>query len=387
MDAEKLLFSLIRIVICGERPDKGLQSDCTPEKLEAVYALALRHDLAHLVGQAVSQLSLPESETVQKCKQAAMSAFLRYVRLDQAYTRVCDVLESSGIPFIPLKGSVLRSYYPDAWMRTSCDMDILVHEEQLELATAVLEEKLQYRREKKGSHDVSLFSPEGIHLELHYSTIEDSVSSDAQKLLSHIWEDASPIPGSVYHLKISDAMFYYYHMAHMAKHFVGGGCGIRPFLDIWILNHRVEHNREAREQLLEKGNLSTFARASEKLSRVWFSGEAPDRMSLEIKDFILSGGTYGNLENRVSMNRAKKGGKLRYALSRIFLPYDVIKYHYPVLQKHKLLLPFYQVVRWCKLLFCGGAKRSVRELQVNASGSSHEAASATELLNYLGLNN
>ena len=30
------------------------------------------------------------------------------------------------IPFLPLKGSVIRQYYPEPWMRTSCDIDILV---------------------------------------------------------------------------------------------------------------------------------------------------------------------------------------------------------------------------------------------------------------------
>ena len=57
----------------------------------------------------------------------------------------------------------------------------------------------------------------------------------------------------------------------MAKHFVStGGCGIRPFLDIWVLNHKIDFNREKREKLLSDGGLDVFAKQAELLSEVWF---------------------------------------------------------------------------------------------------------------------
>lgn len=385
MNAEMVLFALLQAVICGKPVDSNIKTVCTPEMLDAVYTLASRHDLAHLVGQAVSKLGLPESQALTQCKQAAMRAFTRYVRLNHAYEQVCGQLETAGIPFIPLKGSVLRNYYPEAWLRTSCDIDILVHESDLGKAAALLEDKLQYTPGRKSSHDLSLRSAEGVHLELHYSTIEGYVSKASEQILAGIWDNAAPVAGKVYHLQIPDSLFYYYHVAHMAKHFVGGGCGIRPFLDIWILNHKIPHDRQKREALLTKGSLLPFALAAEQLCEIWFSGADHDALSRQMEQFILSGGTYGTLENRVSMNRAKKGGKFRYALSRVFLPYDIIKYHYPVLQRHKYLLPVFQVVRWFKLLFKGGVTRSVRELQVNANGSGADKAAANTLLEQLGL--
>lgn len=385
MDEQKLLFSLIRTVICNEKPDSVLQAACTPELLERTYTLAKHHDLAHIMGQAVSAVELPPYDIVTVIRQAAFTAAIRDARRSHDFSQLCQTLEAAACPFIPLKGSVLCRYYPQPWMRTSCDIDILVQEAELERVAGILVDRLGYRYVKKTSHDISLISQGNVCLELHYSTIEDAVSPSASRILEDIWEQAKPVEAGHFHMEIPDSLFYFYHMAHMAKHFINGGCGLRTVLDTWILENRVPHDARKRRQLLQKGGLFAFAQAAEKLSRIWFEGEETDRLSDEMAQYILSGGTYGTVNNKVSIHQQKKGGKLGYALSRIFLPYDIIKYHYPVLMKHKVLLPVFQVVRWGKLLFCGGVGRSVKELKSNATLSAEEGETARTLLGYLGL--
>ncbi len=384
MDTMELLSGLIRLAVCGSEATKEITEACTPEALEQVCALALKHDLAHLAGQGASKLSLPESEPLNRCKKAAMQAFFRYTQQEMACQKVCDLLEMAEIPFIPLKGTVLRQYYPEGWMRTSCDMDILVREETLEQASALLQEKGWQFRERS-PHDLAFMSAEGVHLELHFTAIEDFISLESKSIMDGIWQDAKPVEGKQYRLEISDELFYFYHMVHMAKHLIHGGCGIRTFLDVWILNHRVPGNTEKRQALLEKGKCLQFARAAETLSEIWFSGKPMDTMSRNLEQFILSGGTYGSLQNRVSLQQSQQGGKVRYALKRIFLPYDIMKHYYPVLQKHKILLPFCHIARWLRLIFGGGMKRSVRELQVNAEVSDATGTEAKKLVDYLGL--
>lgn len=384
MDTAQLLFQLIRVAMCGETPTQELKNACTAEALEQVFALAFHHDLAHLAGQGASKLQLPDSEALQKCKNAAVQACLRHGRQEYAYQNVCALLEQAQIPFIPLKGAVLRKYYPESWMRTSCDMDILIHEEDIPRAHPVLEEN-GWKYWTKSFHDLSFLSPEGVHLELHFTTIEDYVSEAGRQIMETIWQDATPLPGKTCHMAISDALFYYYHMAHMAKHFVHGGCGIRTFLDIWIMNHRMEFDPAARQALLADGGLTAFAKGAEALAEIWFSGAAMDENSRTFQEFVLSGGTYGSLQNRVSLQQEQKGGKLKFALGRIFLPYDIIKHQFPVLQKHKWLTPVFHVVRWFRLIFCGGIKRSVRELQTTAAVSTDEQAAVQMLIQHLGL--
>lgn len=385
MDAKQALLELIRVAVCGAQADEQLKNTCTPELLEQVYTLADRHDLAHLAGQGASKLGLPDCGAMEQCRQAAMTAVFRQTRLSREYQMVCRTLEEGKIPFIPLKGSVLRDFYPEPWMRTSCDMDILVHEEDLDAAIQLLTEKLHYVNHGKSGHDAALRAPGGDNLELHYTMIEDFISSRSQEILENFWADARPVPGKQYHLAVSDGMFYYYHMIHMAKHVINGGCGIRTFLDVWILNNRVSHDRQSRCCLLRRGGILDFAQGVEKLSQIWFDGAEADPMSHRLEQFVLSGGTYGTMTNRVSINRVKEGSKLRYALSRIFLPYDVIKYEYPVLQKHKWLTPGCEVVRWFRLVFGEGLGRGVKEMRATATDSQSKGDAARQLLDYLGL--
>ena len=181
------------------------------------------------------------------------------------------------------------------------------------------------------------------------------------------------------------AFFYYYHIAHMVKHFEEGGCGIRPLLDLWILNHRVPFHSADREMLLEKGNLLVFGKAAELLSEVWFSCAPHNDISKQMEEYLLFGGVYGNLENRISVQQLKKGGKVRYVLAKIFPPYRMLKTQFPILEKHWYLTPFFVVVRGVKWLLHGDSERMKQELNMNSKISKTKAEQTADLLNKLGL--
>lgn len=388
MNKQDILLALVRNVICGEPLDDNLISACTPEMLGEVYELSVKHDLTHLVGQALSKTAAPASEALDKCKKAAMQAFLQHMQRNHVYLQVCAVLAEASIPYIPLKGTVLRDYYPEAWMRTSCDIDILVKEEILDTATTLLAEKLQFDVRPKSDHDVTLIAPNGVHLELHYDTIQERYEvNGCREVLASIWEHAAPKEQGENHLWLTDEMFYFYHMAHMAKHFAVGGCGVRAYLDIWIMNHKMSFDRARRHKLLEEGGLLQFAKASESLSEVWFSGAEPTEMDVAVSDYILRASLYGDKANRAALGQAKSGGKLKYLLTRrVFMPYSYLKDEYPVLKKHKWLMPWYQVVRWFKMLRRrGGLGNTMKELKANAASKESDGVAAADLLKHLGL--
>ena len=387
MHPQELLLALVGNVICGNVLEERVQKSCTMEVLEDTYALAVRHDLAHLAGQALSKCDLPESEPLKKMKASALGAVYRQTKLNYEYLRICRVLEEGNIPYIPLKGAVLREYYPEPWMRTSCDIDVLVRESQLDQAIGLLKENLQYTANPKTDHDVSLYSQNGVHLELHYDTIQERYNTNGcRNVLNGIWEDAKPIEPNACHLWLSDEMFYFYHIAHMVKHFEVGGCGIRPFLDIWIMNHRMEPNRQKREQLLAEGGLLAFAQGAERVSECWFSGKELSEMDAAVSSYVLHGGLYGDNANRAALGQAKNGGRLKYLLTqRIFMPYDYLKAEYPILNNRKWLCPAYQVVRWARMLCRGGLRTTVKELKANVTIKNESENPLREMLDYLGL--
>ena len=378
----RTMMDLIASEACGKNIDKS-QYTLTDEELAKQYKLSKSHDLAHLVGDALIKNNLiGDGEIKAKFQNQMMLAVYRYEKINYELGRLRKVLNEAKIPFIPLKGSVLRKYYPEPWMRTSCDIDVLVHESDLERAVSALTSAAGYKADSKGSHDVGMFSDSGVHLELHYSLIEDKIVGSAANILRIAWENASPVSDTSEYV-FGDDLFFFYHTAHMAKHFVNGGCGIRPFIDIWVLNHRVSFSRKKRDALLAEGGLLTFAKQAEVLSEAWFGNGEHTDITRRMQDYLLKGGVYGTTANRVSVQQIRKGGKIRYAFSRIWLQYDVLKFHYPSLERKRWLLPVFEVRRWFKLIFCGGFKRSVSELKLNSSMTSEVQTKTKEMLRQL----
>ena len=128
------------------------------------------------------------------------------------------------------KGSFIKNFYPEEWMRTGSDIDILIHKENLGDIEKLFTEKLSYKTGITGNHDMGFNTPSGAHIEMHYKLIagENAVT----EVLGKIWEEASPKADMEYHYEMSEEMFVFYHIAHMAKHFRHGGCGIRYFIDL-----------------------------------------------------------------------------------------------------------------------------------------------------------
>ena len=121
------------------------------------------------------------------------------------------------------------------------------------------------------------------------------------------------------------------------------------------------------------------------LANVWFGDKAHTPLSLKIEEYILKGGVYGSLENKVVVSQSKRGGKIKYALSRIFISYEALKNFYPILKKHKWLFPFMQIRRWFRLIFCNSLGRGIRELKINQRVSKNQASNMSEFLKDVGL--
>ena len=91
-------------------------------------------------------------------------------------------------------------------MRTSCDIDILVHEKDLRSAISCLVENLKYTEHEQNSHDVSLFSSSGVHLELHYDLVEEGWANSSNAILQKVWDYVSPKNDYQYWCEMSDEM-------------------------------------------------------------------------------------------------------------------------------------------------------------------------------------
>lgn len=380
MENSQILFALLRSAVCGTRLDEGVAQAIDKESLAAVMDISGKHDVAHLVISALKSNGLTPLD-----EQPMLKAIYRSATLSNEYKNLCLALENAKIQHIPLKGAIMRQYYPEPWMRTSCDIDVLVQKEDLERAILYLTENLQYVEKERATHDVSLFSPNGIHVELHFDLVEEGRANKAIDVLQSVWDNVSIEDGCSYRCVMTDEFFYFYHIAHMAKHFENGGCGIRPFIDLWLLDNLDGINQAARDELLSKGGLLKFAEAARALSSAWLGGTPMDELSMQMQDFILRGGVYGTTDNRVALQQKKRGGRFGYILSRMFVPLAKLKRYYPILEKHPWLMPIMQLRRWFMLLNPTVAKMARREISLNNSIDSSKADEMNLFLKNIGL--
>ena len=381
----QMLFTLLRSAICGTKLNSTEIEQFKNEQIPELIAISKKHDVAHLVILALKSNALIPKDNASVDERLLLRAAYRYEQLNHVYKNLCSAFEDAHIPYIPLKGSILRKYYPEPWLRTSCDIDILVHKENLNQAISYLIQNHQYVEKERTTHDVSLFSPQGIPVELHFDLVEEGRANNAINVLKSVWDNVSLHDSCAYMYDMTDEFFYFYHIAHMAKHFENGGCGIRSFIDLWILDHIDGINRIKRDDLLKECGLFQFAEVSRKLSNIWFGGEAMDDLSMQMQTFILHGGVYGSSDNRVALQQKKKGGRVGYFLSRIFISHTKLKRYYPILEKYPCLMPIMQVRRWFMLLKPDVAKMARREILFNGNIDKVKADEMNVFLENIGL--
>ena len=380
---EKVFFALIRFEINGDELCDEMKNLITPEMLPALFKLSKRHDLAHLIGDALDKNGLlPDgTEAKKRFLQERNMAVYRYEQIQYEFEQICDTLEKAKIPFIPLKGSVIRKYYPEPWMRTSCDIDILVKEENLSTAIVHLVDALGYCEGEKCFHDVSLMSPSNVHLELHYNLIEKDEKMDI--LLKKVWAYVHANEDFMMYL-MNPPYLIFYLFAHMKHHFLKGGCGVRSFLDIYILLNKSQLSYSGFEELCKHAGILKFAQESIILAHSWFTkGEIKHNQLMG--DFILNGGIYGQVENKVMLQQTKKGGKIKYLISRIWLPYEWLKYSYPSLEGRRWLTFFYQLHRWWSIITQKRIRRGVNELKASRGMEKGKSVAYAKLIKDLDL--
>ncbi len=382
MNIQNELVGLIRYAVLGTDAPEVNSSD-----IDKLYSLAESHDLSHLLAEGLELLSaLPDGELGATLKNKKFTAVMRHSRISAELEALCELLSEREIDHLPLKGAHLRYLYPKPWMRTSCDVDILVRPSDLDAAVAAITQELEYEYRGTEDHNATLYSPSGVCLELHYKLIRSDYVDRAEKPLADLWDKLVPEEDCKHKFRMTDELFYYYHIAHAAKHYTYGGTGIRTVLDTYILNEHAPGDAAERERLLRSGGLYEFERNLLHLAYTWFGGGEETGLDLEMGQYITRSGVYGRIDHTLALRRAKRGGRLRYILSRIFVPYGVYKKDHPLVRVPQLRYPFWLIARLFKPIFSGEVRRrTVNEARENAAVSEKNVKELYNHISRVGL--
>ena len=376
------LFACIASTLKETALPEGEKAAYNEEAIGELAAIAKKHDITQLLYKGLNENGLVLDDD-SSYRNSLFKTIFRYENQNCELNRVRALLEKNEIPFIVLKGSVLRNYYKEPWLRTSCDIDVLVKKEDIEKASDIIAKELKYERTYVSTHDVSLMSPSKVHLELHFELKENDFKESL--LLSSIWDGTELVNDPRYEKTMTSEMFLFFHIYHMAKHFKYGGCGIKPLVDLWIIKNKMGYDENKALKLLKGEGFDTFYKNSLLLADVWFENASHNNITRNMENFILYGGVYGTVEQNLAMEQGAKGGAFQRMFFRVFMPYSQLKKSYKVLKKCPILYPLFTIVRWFRIIFGSGKKRVINEIKRNQNITQAERNTAKNLIDELGL--
>lgn len=370
------LFELIRSGMDLEVPNVLL----SVEECKELFEFATRQSIQSIVFRGMKKAGIPE-EIMRGYDRNRLKETFQVIQQESALKCVGMALEEAKIPYILLKGAVLRGLYPVLDLRTSCDIDILVQEETLIDAVQSIERQTDFKTVKKAYHDVSMMNS-NVHLELHFSIKENAENID--RLLSRAWEYANQIDAEGYRFAFAPEYMIFYTVAHMSHHFLHGGLGIRPFLDLWLLRNKTEYDEATVKALCAECGIQKFYEECCNLTQVWFEKKEHTETTEILEKVCLSGGVFGIDQFRTAARQRKKRG-FKYIVNRIFPPaYEVREFYRDEEGKKHTLLYYYikRLISWF-----GKTRRVELKKQVNEIMSAdHDYLDLTEdLFNRLEL--
>jgi predicted nucleotidyltransferase len=372
----EVLFSVIRAAF--DLPVVSV--DINADGFKALEIIAHKQKIVPIITAGLKKLGYSEHISKSLFAEESKSVY-DYTQRMVSLAEITDALESSSIPYIPLKGSVIRELYPQPEMRTSSDIDVLIHLEDLDKAIRVLESKTSFKYYKKERHDAH-FVNQYVHLELHFS-LEYSVEkiSDA---LSNPWDNtiSSEKP---YRYVFTPEYNMFYIVSHAAKHFIqSGGIGIRPLLDIYVLRTHTDFDNNKVKLFCESAGILGFYNSCCKLIDVWFNGDVHDENSRLFEELVLSGCVFGSQHLMIVSKKRRDSGK-KYIRGRIFKTSEELGNYYPKCRKYPILVPYYQVVRWTKVFRLNKTKAYFSEFKQANSIDKTEVEKYDKLLKAMGL--
>lgn len=330
----------------------------TEEVWENIYRLSQFHKIQSLIFHAVQKLpkeQRPPENILKRIQQAGSLEIARDTVQKAAQMELLTAFEKAGIAVLPLKGFLIKQCYPDTSMRMMADLDILFPVEKEKETEGVLT-ALGYVCEHKDSHHSVYMRHPFMNIEMHYNMIGNDSLLDAY--YDNIWERLELEPGMSYIYRLKWEDFYIFMIAHLAKHFQGGGSGIRSVIDVQQFLNKMEEKLDWKyiNEELRKIELTQFEQHMRNLTAIWFGGEKETEFYAQLREFIQNSGIYGTLKNlgvQRAVRAGRKGwkGKMQMWLNVIFLPYKEMKMQYPYLLKCPVLLPIAWIQRFFRTIF------------------------------------
>lgn len=340
-------YAMIYLAACAvsgkvPSPEKVAKID-----LNELYSVSGKHFMRGITAAALASAGVKDSRFVEAGARAVRNSLL----FDREREAVLAALEREQIWYMPLKGIILKKYYPKVGMREMSDNDILFDETRQADVRRIME-GLGFRTDHYNIAKVDVYMKQPVfNFEMHRALFNDTHDEALQRYYADTRSMLVKDEESGFGYRFTDEGFYLFMLAHEYKHFCGGGTGIRSLLDTYVfLRERGENlDPESVKQETDKLGITDFERNNRELAQTLFSFGTPTAEQKALLDYYIFSGTYGNIENsvrnKISNDTNVSKSKKHYVFRRFFPDMKFIKTCYPFFYKHKFLLPALFVYR------------------------------------------
>jgi hypothetical protein len=361
---------------------------------KAFYIMTMENGLSGLVFSVLDE-SKTHPELYHRLKRNYYDYIARDIKQIETIQFLDERLNAGEIDHLFLKGSILKTIYPETYMRAMGDIDILIHENDLYKVHKLFSEHHIKCTSKSVQHDVFEMK-NGIVIEVHPILYKEF--NDHYQFIGEVWNHVHL--EEKYRFRMNPEFELIYLMYHLAKHIESGGIGLRSVLDIGIYLQAYEEklNLELLKQFITQMHMETFFDVILDFVIKTFGFEyqfikPQKRLNEEDYNYFVKyltisgihgiGRDYNVMQARTVSYAKNKKSKLRLIFDIFFPKLDIMMGIYPWLRKAKMLLPFAWIIRWIHIMI-KRPKKSVKKLaQLNIS--QEEIKRQKEFLETIGL--
>jgi len=337
------------------------------------FYLSRIHSVTGITGYMLKKLpqgSVPENEYTDRLLKSCNGTIINFASRGVAMTWLEQKYNSIGIPCVPMKGYIVRNFYPVPELRTYGDIDFLIKKEDRKKSHTFMIENGYMCCDK--SENVWTYKSKNGHevYEIHTKLLGRSFNNNESSVqyAESAWEHVTYVPEEGCY-RFNEEFHIIYILLHLAAHFAASGAGARMFMDVALIMKKASNlNWSEVADEMEKMCLSEFLGMILSLCEKWFGVLPPFEFDItadttmdtaiqdEISEYIISGGTFGakNVDGiTLKLKRAHKSSgntsvrKMKMvAIFREFFPgYAFMRSRYSALRKAPFLLPIFWIVR------------------------------------------
>ena len=306
-----------------------------------------------VVALTLKNLRLPEDF---KNKNRLFQSLAVNSRVFSDHSVLNDIMNKAGISYTVLKGAASAYYYPDPIFRAMGDVDFLVKEKDIAIATEVLKQNGFTQWEEEHIFHI-VFKKENMHFEMHFEPAgvpNGETGIIIREYISDMIETSSAVQSDICTFVNPDKFHHGLIMLlHMQHHLLSEGIGLRHLCD-WavFVNSFNENEFENLFKIkLERVGLWNFAETVSLaaslgigLPKQKFMGENTE-LAEDILNDIIAGGNFGSKDKDRSgegffiSNRGKDGVNHSRPVQFVLSVNQIIYTNWKITEKVKVLLP------------------------------------------------